>query len=357
MAARPPPGVPPAPTEVERWLTAHLTPEPLESARGLYELMSHQRGRQLPLVDVPYDPKQEAHWAEAARVADYLAHAPGGARRVLDVGPGDGWPALPMATERPDLQVIGVDPSPRRTLRCTRNAARLGLPGARFLTADAARLPLTTASVDLMTAASSLEEATVPASVFAELARVLRPGGVLRASYQDWRLGVPEFESVLLWAGSDRGADVLLYSYVRRVQDPAIERRYTLVLPGEGEAARLHQQALLRAATGRRAYGETLLTPELGLRLLRRLAPFVQRSIVVEMQRWTTEWLAEALRAAGFAEVRTTVHPGELARRFARDLLARDAMEPFVPLFASATRALGTLAGSQDGRGMITAIR
>jgi len=36
-----------------------------------------------------------------------------------------------------------------------------------------------------VTAASSLEEAAAPAAAFAEALRVLRPGGVLRASYQD----------------------------------------------------------------------------------------------------------------------------------------------------------------------------
>lgn len=353
-ASRPPA---PGPTEVERWLERHLPLEWVESARGLYELMPRQRGGQLPLVDVPYDPGSEEHWAEAARIADYVAHVPPQARRVLDVGPGDGWPVLPIAAARPELAVIGVDPSPRRTAVCRANARRLRLPNARFLTADASRLPVASDAIDLVTAASSLEEAADPQAVFRELARVLRPGGVLRASYQDWRLGVPEFESVLLWDGRLDGQDVLLYSYVRRVQTPAIERRYTIAVPDAGEAARLHRQALLAAAGGRRAYGETLLLPALGVLLLEQLAPHVLRATVVEMRRWTTEWLAEALVACGFTDVRTTVHPGELARHFARDLLSRDAMESFVPLFEDATRALGALAGGQPGRGMVAASR
>ncbi len=78
------------PTEVERWLSTHLAPQPIESARGLYELMPLQRGGQLPSVDVPYNAYSEEHWADAARIADYVAHLPDDSRRILDIGPGDG---------------------------------------------------------------------------------------------------------------------------------------------------------------------------------------------------------------------------------------------------------------------------
>lgn len=348
------------PTDVERWLDAHLPPERMDSARALYEWMPRQRGGQLPLVDVPYNPLSESHWAEAARIVDYVAHAPVEARRVVDIGPGDGWPALPVAAARPDLQVIGVDPSPLRVRVCVANADRLGLANAQFLVGDGAALPLATGSIDLVTAASSIEEASAPEGVLSEIARVLRPGGVLRASSQDWRLGGPGWESVMLWEGAagGTGARTLLVTYIRRSQTPPLERRYTLALhTGDADAERLHSEALIALAGGRRVYGETLLAPEFGVPLFERLAPHVERSTMVELRRWSTPALVEALRAAGFSEARATVHPGELGRRFARDLLARDAMAPFAPLFDDATRALGTLAGSQPGEGMVTAIR
>lgn len=362
------------PTEVERWLEAHLAPERMDSARALYDWMPRQRGRQLPLVDVPYDPYSESHWAEAARIADYVAHVPSNARRVLDIGPGDGWPALPVAAARPDLHIVGVDPSPRRVRVCIENARRLGLANARFVVGDGAVLPFATASFDLVTAASSIEEASAPEGVLSEIARVLRPGGVLRASSQDWRLGVLGWESMLLWEGARTlvsplqstafpGAGppetaVLLVTYVRRSQQPPIERRYTLVLRADdAEAARLHTEALLTLAAGRRAYGETLLHPAFGIPLLERLAPHVVRCTLVELRRWSTPALVDALLAAGFTAARATVHPGELGRRFARDLLARETMGAFAPLFENATRALGTLAGSQTGDAMVTGVR
>jgi len=343
------------PTALERRWREIAPPEALDSARAIYELTPLQSNRQIPFVDVPYDAMREGHWAEAARVADYVAQLPEGGRRVVDFGPGDGWPALPIAAALPGVAVIGVDPSPRRTAVCRANARRLGLANASFVTGDGGCLPLADGSIDLVTAASSLEEASDPPAVFAELRRVLRPGGVLRASYQHWQLRTPEFETVALTAG----VDCLLYSYARRVQSPAVERRYTLVLPREGEAAELHREALIASADAPRAYGETLLQAgsSLGTPLLERLAPLAERSLSVELHRWTTGWLVEALRAAGFAEVRATVHPGDLARRFARDLIARGEMPSFAPLFEPATRALGVAAAAQPGDGMVTAVR
>lgn len=340
-------------SSVEQWLHSHLRPETVESARGLYELMPLQRNGQLPFVDVPYDPRSEAHWADAARVADYVAHLPEEGRRVLDVGPGDGWPALPFAAQRPDVTVVGVDASPLRTEVCTSNARRLGLANATFVAADAARLPFDDASFDLVTAASSLEEAADSESVLRELVRVLRPGGVLRASYQDWKLGVPGFETVMLWSG----VDVLLYTYVRRIQVPPVERRYTVVLPKHEQTERLFADALADVADGRRAYGETLLDAGTGIPLLERLSPYAERCSLVEMRRWDTASLCAALERAGFTSVRATVHPGELGRRFAREILREDAMGDFAELFPVATAALGRLAGSQAGEAMIAAER
>ena len=225
----------------------------------------------------------------------------------------------PVAAALPGVEVIGVDPAGQRTRVSAANAARLGLANASFVTGDAAALPFADASFDLITAASALEEAAEPEAVFAELRRVLREGCALRASYQDWRLAAPEIETVLLWDGVARqgrpdATPVRLYTYVHRLQDPAIERRWTLELPAEGEAAQLHQRALEGSAAGRRAYGETLLTPvlvaDLGVPLLERLVPLARRRTVVEMRRWTTEWLVESLEAAGFREVRLHGPPG-----------------------------------------------
>ena len=327
------------PSEVERWLEAHAPPTPFDSARAIYELMPSQSDRTLPFVYVPYDAGSEAHWSDAARIADYAAHVPTEARRILDVGPGDGWPSLPVARALPSVTVVGVDPSPRRAEVCAANAARLELPNAGFLTAD------------------SLEEASAPEAVLAELARVLRPGGVLRVSYQNWHLGTPEVETVLLWDGTRAGERVLLATYVRRLQSPAIERRTTLVLPARGPAAEAHAEALIASAEAPRAWGETRLVPALGVPLLERLAPHALEVTRVELRRWTTAWLVEALRDAGFASVRATAHPGEVARHVGRDLIASRDIEALAPTFEAIASAIGRTTGALPGDAMVAATR
>ena len=72
---------------------------------------------------------------------------------------------------------------------------------------------------------------------------------------------------------------------------------------------------------------------------------------------WTTDWLTEALRRAGFREVRATVHTGDLARLFARGLIARGEAHALTPHFGAITRALGEAAAQQPGESMVTAVR
>jgi SAM-dependent methyltransferase len=346
-------------TDLERRWRELAPPEAVSSAAGIYELAARQGSGRLSFVDVRYDPQQERHWADAARIADYASHLSEGGRLILDVGPGDGWPALPLAEALPQTMVLGVDPSPRRVEVCRANAARLGVANAHFVAADAARLPLADGVIDLVTAAASLEEASQPVAVLHELARVLHSGGVLRASYQVWELPAPLLETVALLEGVGAdGAPRLLYQYTRRDQHPPRERRYVLVLPAEGAAAGLHRDALVASAEAPRALGETWLEAgsALGAPLLQRLAPHAERSLVVELRRWTTNWLLAALLDAGFAEARATAHSGDAARIAGRERIASGHM-PDLEAFFAATRDIGERVAREHGSRMVTAVR
>ncbi|MSP21962.1 MAG: hypothetical protein EXR66_02910 [Dehalococcoidia bacterium] len=141
------------------------------------------------------------------------------------------------------------------------------------------------------------------------------------------------------------------------VQSPALERCYALALPADGTVAEAHARGLIAAAEARRAFGDAVLTPALGVPPLERLAPHALRSTVVELRRWDTEWLIEVLRRAGFASARGTPHPGEVARHAARQLIALGAADALDCAFEEVAGAIGRAAGARDGHELIEAVR
>lgn len=91
------------------WIQGHVPVEASTSAALRYERMIRQAAEPLPGVHRPADPAQPFDWVEEARIGAFLA-ALGAARRVLDIGTGDGWPALPLARRVPE--VVALDSSP-----------------------------------------------------------------------------------------------------------------------------------------------------------------------------------------------------------------------------------------------------
>lgn len=101
-------------------------------------------------------------------------------RRLLDVGCGRGGPAVVFA-EAYGFDVTGVDLVRYNVTAARRNAASAGLD-ADFVVGDAASLPVATDAVAVATALDALVYVPDVASVFAEVARTLRPGGVVAIS-------------------------------------------------------------------------------------------------------------------------------------------------------------------------------
>jgi arsenite methyltransferase len=98
-----------------------------------------------------------------------------GARTVLEMGSGAGYNALRVARQNPDVEVKGIDITPRHI-----DAARKAAEHQRnvtFVSGDFHSLPLEDASQDLVFAVETLCHATDMAEVLREMYRVLKPGG------------------------------------------------------------------------------------------------------------------------------------------------------------------------------------
>ncbi len=161
------------------WVEAELQPRDCDSTAFIYDHMESQSARGLPGLYVPFDPANRGHWRDAGSILDFLHAAQAAGGRVLDLGPGDGWPSLPVAPFA--AEVVGVDGSAKRVEVCRENARRLGIANATFAHVPPGQpLPFADGTFDAVMAASSLEQTPDPRTVVRELARVLRPGGRLR---------------------------------------------------------------------------------------------------------------------------------------------------------------------------------
>jgi ubiquinone/menaquinone biosynthesis C-methylase UbiE len=96
--------------------------------------------------------------------------------RLLDLGCGMGGFAVAAALR--GMQVVALDYNPAYAAITALRAARHGLPLPVAVAAGEA-LPLPAASLDVVTCWDVLEHVQSPDAMLAELARLLRPGGVL----------------------------------------------------------------------------------------------------------------------------------------------------------------------------------
>jgi SAM-dependent methyltransferase len=120
----------------------------------------------------------------------FRAEAVGPGQRVLDVGSGSGTDAL--AAGRligPAGRVYGLDMTPAMLAKFAANIAAAGAANVEPVEGDASAIPLETASVDAVTSNGVLNLVPDKAGAFAEIFRVLKPGG--RAQIADIAVARP----------------------------------------------------------------------------------------------------------------------------------------------------------------------
>jgi len=102
---------------------------------------------------------------------------------VLDLGSGGGIDVL-LAARRvaPGGTAYGLDMTDEMLTLARRNAAQAGVENATFVKGEIEAIPLPDASVDVVISNCVINLSTEKPRVFAEIARVLRPGGRLGVS-------------------------------------------------------------------------------------------------------------------------------------------------------------------------------
>ena len=124
--------------------------------------------------------------------------------RVVDVGCGAGFDTVLAADQvGPNGQVIGVDMTPEMLAKARRNVDELGLHHVEIREGLAEHLPVADRWADVVIANGVINLRADKASVFAEIHRVLRPGG--RLQFADIANGNPvpaaAMRDVDLWTG------------------------------------------------------------------------------------------------------------------------------------------------------------
>lgn len=170
------------------------------------------------------------------RVAKDVATLPHTARMpdisgVLELGSGPGEVALELARELPSVKIVGVDLAAAMVEAATGRSAEAGFADhVRFVLGDAAALPFDDQSFDVAVSTLSLHHWADPGTVFAEIARVLRPGGVaLVYDLRPFTYSRDELEVFV--AGSPFEGAHLERELVRLGPPPALFVRIRLVRP------------------------------------------------------------------------------------------------------------------------------
>lgn len=128
---------------------------------------------------------------------------------VVDLGCGGGLDVF-LAARRvgPAGRAIGIDMTQEMIELARRNAAASGLDNVEFHLATIDRLPLESASVDCVVSNCVINLAPDKPAVFAEIVRVLKPGGRLAVSDIALKQPLPRelSEDLLAYAGCIAGA-------------------------------------------------------------------------------------------------------------------------------------------------------
>jgi SAM-dependent methyltransferase len=143
-----------------------------ERSRLGYRLVHSEQGAMHMALNPDGVFDRAGYEGQARLVAERL---PAPTRDVLELACGNGYNLRLLAGSDPSRRLVGIDLVGAQVRRA--NRALAGLPGARAVVGDFQALPFADASQDAVFVVESLCHATDLALAFAQVARVLRPGG------------------------------------------------------------------------------------------------------------------------------------------------------------------------------------
>ncbi len=292
-------------TVIETWIVNEIQPTESGSAEQTYERLEKSPGN-LPVIDVPQDLTQEAHFIEEAQVRDFVLSL-GEAKKVLDIGCGDGWPLLRIA---PFFEsVTGIDAAGKRVTTAIANAARLGIKNVTVKQMSATALDFPDASFDGVVAAYAIEQTPDPYTALREVFRVLKPGGKFRIYFEPYE-------------GDERGVterifiteteDALGYHYVLKHHRPPWERNYLIKFTPTPEMKERFNR--LKDLIDRLGPNPTQ-APEIGMQFLQENRTGITGATWYELEHWNSATMKETLEEIGFTDVDIRYSPGTFARK------------------------------------------
>jgi len=292
-------------TVIETWIVNEVKPTESNSAEQTYERMEKTPGN-LPVIDVPQDLNQEAHFVEEAQVHDFVISL-GEAKKVLDIGCGDGWPLLRIA---PFFEsVTGIDAAGKRVTTAIANAARLGIKNVTVKQMSATALEFPDESFEGVVAANAIEQTPDPYTALREVFRVLKPGGRFRIYFEPYEgdeRGITERVFVT------ENENALGYHYVLKHQRPPWERNYLIKFAPTPELRERFSR--LKDLIGRLGPNPTQ-APEIGMQFLQENQAGITGGTWYELEHWTSTTMKETLEEIGFTDVDIRYSPGTFARK------------------------------------------
>ena len=322
------------------WIRANLELKPSSSTDFIYSHMESQSGHGLPVIHLRFAMYGKFIDIDKAQIMDFAIATGGG--RLLDFGPGDGWPSLLMAPMVDE--VIGVEGCQRRVDTCSENKRKLGLANVDFVQVDPGqRLPFADGSFDGVTASSSIEQTDDPKATLAELHRVLKPGGRLRMHYESLGMYCGGQERDLWLMGRSSSGRLVIY-------DRHIDQEY---VDNYGLVFDLSRDEVLEIiAPDGAATTYAALTPE----VLGTLSEKLHEAAI-----WTTRhpscstWL-QWMKEIGFSSATPTYNGGWFAKRLfdrldsSQRLTEMDAVDRMLRPLVEVVVTMEAPSGSQPGQ-------